>query len=222
MAEHVRGPSLSYGMPPAKETHAARRLQHDQRRGNPRGADIDHARKMFIAILAHDLRTPIGAVMMASQFMLETGDLVEPEPIHYPYEAPYSFGRTSTGRNCSRSPTTSGARSSSTRCRGCSNGSASLRRARSRRRARTTRRGFTIARWLRSDACSRGIDARRSVAPPRHRLRRSRVRDLRALLLVGGHQRVAGAGAAPHRGPAMTTTHHRSSRRPNRCTVPEG
>ncbi len=40
--------------------------------------DIDHSREMFIAILGHDLRTPIAAVMMASQFMLETGDLEEP------------------------------------------------------------------------------------------------------------------------------------------------
>ena len=40
--------------------------------------DIDRSREMFVAILGHDLRTPLGAVMMASQFMLETGDLEEP------------------------------------------------------------------------------------------------------------------------------------------------
>ena len=40
--------------------------------------DIDRSREMFIAILGHDLRTPIGAVMTASQFMLETGELEEP------------------------------------------------------------------------------------------------------------------------------------------------
>lgn len=40
--------------------------------------DIDRSKDMFVAILGHDLRTPIGAVIMASQFMLETGDLEEP------------------------------------------------------------------------------------------------------------------------------------------------
>ena len=40
--------------------------------------DIDRSREMFVAILGHDLRTPLGAVMMASQFMLETNDLEEP------------------------------------------------------------------------------------------------------------------------------------------------
>ena len=39
--------------------------------------NIDRSREMFIAILGHDLRTPLGAVMMASQFMLETGGLDE-------------------------------------------------------------------------------------------------------------------------------------------------
>jgi signal transduction histidine kinase len=38
---------------------------------------IDSSREMFLAILGHDLRTPIGAVTMASQFMLETGALDE-------------------------------------------------------------------------------------------------------------------------------------------------
>jgi signal transduction histidine kinase len=40
--------------------------------------DLDHSKEMFLAILGHDLRTPLGAVMMSSQFMLETGDLEEP------------------------------------------------------------------------------------------------------------------------------------------------
>jgi signal transduction histidine kinase len=40
--------------------------------------DIDRSREMFVAILGHDLRTPLGAVVMASQFMLESGELVEP------------------------------------------------------------------------------------------------------------------------------------------------
>ena len=39
---------------------------------------IDRSKDMFVAILGHDLRTPLGAVMMASQFMLETGELEEP------------------------------------------------------------------------------------------------------------------------------------------------
>ena len=40
--------------------------------------DLDRSKDMFVAILGHDLRTPLGAVMMASQFMLETGELEEP------------------------------------------------------------------------------------------------------------------------------------------------
>jgi signal transduction histidine kinase len=40
--------------------------------------DLDRSKEMFVAILGHDLRTPIGAVIMASQFMLETGELAEP------------------------------------------------------------------------------------------------------------------------------------------------
>jgi signal transduction histidine kinase len=40
--------------------------------------DLDQSKEMFIAILGHDLRTPLGAVSMASQFMLETGELKEP------------------------------------------------------------------------------------------------------------------------------------------------
>lgn len=40
--------------------------------------DIDRSKDMFVAILGHDLRNPLGAVLMASQFMLETGELEEP------------------------------------------------------------------------------------------------------------------------------------------------
>jgi signal transduction histidine kinase len=40
--------------------------------------DLDHSREMFLAVLGHDLRTPLGAVLMSSQFMLSTGGLVEP------------------------------------------------------------------------------------------------------------------------------------------------
>jgi signal transduction histidine kinase len=40
--------------------------------------DLDRSKEMFLAILGHDLRTPLGAVLMSSQFMLDTGDLVEP------------------------------------------------------------------------------------------------------------------------------------------------
>lgn len=43
--------------------------------------DIDRSREMFVAILGHDLRTPLGAVIMASQFMLDTGELSEPHGI---------------------------------------------------------------------------------------------------------------------------------------------
>lgn len=40
--------------------------------------DLDRAKEMFIAILGHDLRSPLNAVIMASQFMLESGELAEP------------------------------------------------------------------------------------------------------------------------------------------------
>ena len=39
--------------------------------------DIDHSREMFVAILGHDLRTPIGTILMGSQHMLEVGGLTE-------------------------------------------------------------------------------------------------------------------------------------------------
>lgn len=40
--------------------------------------DIDRSREMFIAVLGHDLRTPLDAIVMGSQFMLDTGELGEP------------------------------------------------------------------------------------------------------------------------------------------------
>ena len=39
---------------------------------------IDHSKERFLAILGHDLRTPIGAITMSASFMLETGELQEP------------------------------------------------------------------------------------------------------------------------------------------------
>jgi len=40
--------------------------------------DVDQSKEMFLAILGHDLRSPLGAVALSSQFMLDTGDLKEP------------------------------------------------------------------------------------------------------------------------------------------------
>jgi signal transduction histidine kinase len=40
--------------------------------------DLDQSKEMFLAILGHDLRTPIGAVMTSAKFMLETKELPEP------------------------------------------------------------------------------------------------------------------------------------------------
>lgn len=39
---------------------------------------IDHSRDMFLAILGHDLRSPLGAVLTASGFLLTEGDLTGP------------------------------------------------------------------------------------------------------------------------------------------------
>ena len=39
--------------------------------------DLDRSKEMFIAILGHDLRSPLNAVTMSSQFMLERGKLDE-------------------------------------------------------------------------------------------------------------------------------------------------
>jgi len=41
-------------------------------------ADLDYSKEMFLAILGHDLRTPLGAVLTSAQFMLDTGELKEP------------------------------------------------------------------------------------------------------------------------------------------------
>lgn len=40
--------------------------------------DVDRSKEMFVAILGHDLRSPLGAIITGSQFMLETGNLVDP------------------------------------------------------------------------------------------------------------------------------------------------
>ncbi len=40
--------------------------------------DLDQSKEMFLAILGHDLRTPLGAVITSSKFMLETQKLPEP------------------------------------------------------------------------------------------------------------------------------------------------
>ena len=41
-------------------------------------SDLQESREMFIAILGHDLRTPLGAIITSSTFMLETEELEEP------------------------------------------------------------------------------------------------------------------------------------------------
>jgi len=41
--------------------------------------DIDHTKERFLAILGHDLRTPLGAIMMSAQFILESSELAEPQ-----------------------------------------------------------------------------------------------------------------------------------------------
>ncbi len=38
---------------------------------------IEQSREMFLAILGHDLRSPLGAVLTASNFLIEEGDLTE-------------------------------------------------------------------------------------------------------------------------------------------------
>jgi len=40
--------------------------------------DLDRSKEMFLAILGHDLRTPLGAVITSAQFMLDTQELTEP------------------------------------------------------------------------------------------------------------------------------------------------
>jgi signal transduction histidine kinase len=40
--------------------------------------DLNQSKEMFLAILGHDLRSPISAVMTSAKFMVETGELKEP------------------------------------------------------------------------------------------------------------------------------------------------
>ncbi|HVE80179.1 MAG TPA: sensor histidine kinase [Gemmatimonadaceae bacterium] len=40
--------------------------------------DLEQAKEIFIAILGHDLRLPLGAIYMSAAFMLDTGELEEP------------------------------------------------------------------------------------------------------------------------------------------------
>lgn len=41
--------------------------------------DIDQSRELFIAILGHELRSPLSVVLTGSQFLLETGEMAEPQ-----------------------------------------------------------------------------------------------------------------------------------------------
>jgi len=40
--------------------------------------DLDKSKEMFLAILGHDLRSPMGAVLTSAKFMLDTNELEEP------------------------------------------------------------------------------------------------------------------------------------------------
>ena len=40
--------------------------------------DLEQSREMFLAILGHDLRTPLGAIYTSARFMLDLGELEEP------------------------------------------------------------------------------------------------------------------------------------------------
>lgn len=40
--------------------------------------DLDKSKEMFLAMLGHDLRSPLGAITMSSHFMLDAGELKEP------------------------------------------------------------------------------------------------------------------------------------------------
>ncbi len=40
--------------------------------------DVEEAKETFLAILGHDLRTPLGAIYSSATFMIETGELQEP------------------------------------------------------------------------------------------------------------------------------------------------
>jgi signal transduction histidine kinase len=41
--------------------------------------DLEHSKEMFLAILGHDLRTPLGAVMMSATVLLMSPDLGQPQ-----------------------------------------------------------------------------------------------------------------------------------------------
>lgn len=40
--------------------------------------NVENAKEMFLAMLGHDLRTPLGAIHTSARFMLDTGELEEP------------------------------------------------------------------------------------------------------------------------------------------------
>jgi signal transduction histidine kinase len=40
--------------------------------------DLDNSKEMFLAMLGHDLRSPLGAIIMSAEFMLQTKELEEP------------------------------------------------------------------------------------------------------------------------------------------------
>ena len=40
--------------------------------------NVENAKEMFLAMLGHDLRTPLGAIRTSARFMLDTGELEEP------------------------------------------------------------------------------------------------------------------------------------------------
>lgn len=40
--------------------------------------DLDNSKEMFLAMLGHDLRSPLGAIIMSAEFILETKELEEP------------------------------------------------------------------------------------------------------------------------------------------------
>ena len=40
--------------------------------------NVEESKEMFVAILGHDLRTPLGAIFTSAKFMLDTGELKEP------------------------------------------------------------------------------------------------------------------------------------------------
>ena len=42
------------------------------------GEDLEYSKETFLAILGHDLRTPLGAISTSAKFMLDTGELKEP------------------------------------------------------------------------------------------------------------------------------------------------